>query len=141
MINPLLDGIQLSIGGLQQADVFGALSKFFIGNHSVFHKQIEVFPFAIKIGAIGFEQFVQFVAHLFTDVLGDFLHIGIALQRTTRYVQRNIGRIDHTFQQHQILWQHVFHIFGNENLVAIQLYAVLTVVDGLIHLRKIQNTR
>ncbi len=79
MINPLLNGIQFAIGSFEQADVFGALSEFLIGHHAVFHKQIQILPFAIEVGAIRFEQFIQFVAHLFADVLGDFFHIGIAL--------------------------------------------------------------
>ncbi len=70
----------------------------------------------------------------------DLLHIGIALEIAPAHVERNIGRIDHTLQQHEELRHDIFHFIGYKNLVGVELDLVFLYLVVLFDLREIQDT-
>ena len=74
-------------------------------------------------------------------MLGNFLHIAVALQVAAAHVQRYVGAVEHAVQQHQVFGHHALHAVGHKHLIAIQLYLVAVGVDGLANLREIEYTR
>ena len=86
------------------------------------------------------EEFVQSVGNLSGDVSRDFLDVRIALQVASRYVKRNIRRVDHTVQQRQELRYDALDRVGDEDLIAIELYLVLLYFEVVPNLREVEDT-
>ena len=126
--NHLLVFIQaeiLAVGVLEQIELHGPFGKFLIGEDAVLDKNLQVVPFAFKIGTLVLEQVRQAVGHLLGDVVRNLLHVAVALQVGTRHVQRNVRRIDDPVQQCQVFRHDAFHRVGHIHLVAVKLDLVL----------------
>ena len=81
---------------------------------------------------------MQAVGHFFGDV-SRYFYILIALQITTRHIQRNIRRIDDTMQQCQKVGHNAFDRIGYKHLIAIELDFVALQVDVVFDAREVQN--
>ena len=134
-----VDGEIVALGVFQQHELFGTLEEFLVGEHAVLHEGPDVVPFLLEIGAVVLEHLLQLVRHLFGDVGGNLLHVGIALQVAAAHVQRNVRRVDDAVQQHQELGHYTLHVVGDEDLVAVELDLVLLHLDALLGLREIED--
>ena len=90
--------------------------------------------------AVFLEGLVELVAHLTSDVSGDFLHVGIALQITTADIQRNVGRVDHTMKQRQEVWHNTLNLVGDEHLIAVELNLIALQVNVALDAWEVENT-
>ena len=54
-------------------------------------------------------------------MVGDLLDLGIALQVGAGYVQRDVGGVQYAVQQSEVLGDDALDLFGNEDLVGIEL--------------------
>ena len=70
-----------------------------------------------------------------------FLDSLVALQVASRYIQRNVGRVDYAMQQSQKIGHDAFYRIGNKHLIAIELYFVALQVEVAFYFRKVENTR
>lgn len=69
-----------------------------------------------------------------------FLYLPVVLQKTARYVQRDVGAVDDAVQKRQKFGNDFLDIVSNVNLIAIQLYLTAFKFDLALYLREIQNT-
>ncbi len=81
----------LAVGVFEQAEFFGAFIKFLVRNHTIFNKDFDIVPFFLKIFTVGFEDFFQLIGNFFSDMARYFFNIGVALEITSRNIQRNVG--------------------------------------------------
>ena len=123
---------------LEEREFLGTFVEFLVAEHAVFDENLDVVPFLFKVLAVGLEQFLQLVGHLFADVRRYFLHVAVALQVRAANVEGYVGRVEHAVQQHKIFGHNTFHRVGNEYLIAVQLYAVLLGVHSAFHLGEIE---
>ena len=150
----------LSFSVFQQSELHSALAEFLLGQHTVLDENLDVVPLLLKLRveslrlvssvslafrfplfAFRFRHLLQLVGHLLADVLGNFLHIAVALQVAAAHVQRDVRAVEHAVQQHQVFGHHALDAVGYKHLIAIQLYLVAVGVDGLAHLREIEYAR
>ena len=86
------------------------------------------------------EKFAQAVGHFPRNVTRNLLNVRVALQVTSRYVQRDVRRVDHAVQQGQELRHDPFDRIGHEHLIRIELYFVLLNLEIVPYLREIKDT-
>ncbi len=60
------------------------------------------------------------------------------MQIRTRYVQRNVGRVDHTLHQHHEFRNYAFNRVGHKHLIAIELDAVARDVYVVLDFREVE---
>ena len=130
-----------AVGIFPQHERRGFLGEFLVGQDAVLDKDFQIVPLLLILGTHRRKEFVQPLGDLAGDVARNLLHVGIALQITARYVQRNVGRIDNAVQQCQILRHDTFYLVGYEDLIAIQLYLVLLNLEIVVDFREIEDTR
>ena len=75
---------------LHQCEVLGAIVERLLAQHSVVDEDLEVVPFLFKSLAVFLEDALQTVAHLLGDICGNLLHVAVALQIRTAYIQGNV---------------------------------------------------
>ena len=64
-------------------------------------KYFQIIPLLFKLFAVVLENRLQAIGNFLCDIGRNLLHIRVALQIRTGYIQRNIRRIEHTMQQCQ----------------------------------------
>ena len=136
----VFEAIELALGILEEGELHSALAEFLFGEHAVFDKDFDVVPFVLEVFAVVLEHLFQLVGYLLADVGGDFLHVAVALEIATRNIQRNVGRVKHTVQQHQVVGHNAFYAVSNEYLIAVELNLVAGGVDSLANFWEIKNT-
>ena len=85
------------------------LIKNILSQHTVVDENLQVVPFLFKFLTVVLEDRLQAVGYLLRDVSRNLLHVRIALQVRTRYVQRNVRRIDDTVKQGQEVGYDTFY--------------------------------
>ncbi len=136
-----LESVELTFGVFQQSEGLGLVVEVALAEHSVVDENFDVIPLLLKLLSIVLEDGSEAVAHLLGDVSGNLLHIRVALQIATAYVQRNVWRINHTMQQGHEVGHDAFHVVGHEHLVAVEVNLVLLNVQITLHFREIKDTR
>ena len=131
---------ELAFGVGNEGKLHGLLAELLIAEHTVFDENLDVVPLFLKSLGVFLRQFLQTRSHLFSDVGGNLLHVAVGLQIATRYVQRNIWRIDNTLKQHHEVRHNAFHAVGYEHLVAIELDAVFANVEVVLDFWEVENT-
>ena len=71
----------------------------------------------------------------------DLLDLCIALEIGARDVQRNIRGVNDPVQESEVLWDNTLDIFGDEDLVGIELDLVALELHLVLHLREVEDTR
>ena len=85
------------------------------------------------------EHFGQLIRNFFRDVRRNLLHIGIALQVGTGYVEGNVRRVNNPVQQSQELRHNFLYAVGNEDLVAVQVDFIALHLHVFFDFRKVQD--
>ena len=131
---------ELSFSVAHEGKLHGLFAEFFIAEHAIFNKHLNIVPFLFKFLSILLGNFFQSSSHLFGDIGRDFLHIAVGLQIATRHIERDVGRIDYTLQKHHKIGHHAFHAIGNKHLIAVELNAVFANIEIVFDFREIENT-
>ena len=71
----------------------------------------------------------------------DLLDLCIALEIGARDVQRNIRGVDDPVQEGEVLRDNTLDIFGDEDLVGIELDLVALELHLVLHLGEVEDTR
>ena len=137
----LLQGEVLAIDILEERKAHSTVIELLIAEHTVLNEELDVVPFLLEVLAVIAENLCQFVSHLLGDMAGDLLHIVITLQVRTAHVERNIGRVNHTMKQGQVLWYDILHLVGHEDLVAIELNLIALNINIVLNAREVEDTR
>ena len=74
-------------------------------------------------------------------MVGDLLDLCITLQVGARDVQRNVWGVDDSVQQGEVFWDNTLDIFGDEDLVSIELNLVALELHLVLHLGEVEDTR
>ena len=135
----LLEGKIFSVCILQQGKLRCTLIELLLGDHSIVDEQLQVVPLLLELRPVILKDLLKLISHLLHDMRRYLLHIGIALQVAPRYVQRYIGRVEHTMQQGQELGYDILHRIGNEHLVGVKLNLVSLHLNIVADLRKIED--
>ena len=94
---------------LEQSKLGSFLIEIFLSQHTVVDENLQVVPFLFKFLTVVLEDRLQAVGYLLRDVSRNLLHVRIALQIRTRYVQRNVRRVDDTVKQGQEVGHDTFY--------------------------------
>ena len=94
---------------LEQSKLGSLFIEIFLSQHTVVDENLQVVPFLFKFLTVVLEDRLQAVGYLLRDVSRNLLHVRIALQIRTRYVQRNVRRVDDTVKQGQEVGHDTFY--------------------------------
>ena len=117
MLHILLRGVVFALDRLPEHKVLRLLGKLLIGKYTILDKYLEVVPLALVVGAQGVEELLEAVGNLACDVARYLLDIRVALKVATRHIERDVGRVDNTVQQHQVLRHDARNLIGNKYLI------------------------
>ncbi len=137
----LLVRVALSGGVLVEEELLGAFGKLLVGEHAVLHKDAQVVPLSLKRFAVLLEHLRELVADLLADVAGDFLDVGVLLEVRAAHVQGDVRRINHAVKQRQEIGDDVLHVVRDEDLVGVEVDAVLLQVHLLLQLGEVEDAR
>ena len=84
----------------QHVELQGPLKELLVGHHSILDYNGNILELLLKITAVVFEHLLQFVGYLLGNVSADFFDIAVGLQVASRYIERNIPRVDYPVQHH-----------------------------------------
>ena len=73
------------------------LTELIVFQTAKLDERTDVIPVFLILLFLGLAHAGQLIRHLFRDILADLLNETVILQRTSGYVKRQIGTVDHTF--------------------------------------------
>ena len=137
LLSIFIQGVMLTVGILQEEILFSLVIIVILTKHTIVDEDFDVIPFLLKLFTVILEDGCQFVADLLGDVSTYLLHVGIALQITSAYIQRNVWAVYHTVQQSKKFGDDAFYSVGHKYLVAVQLDSVALNVQIVLNLGEV----
>ena len=129
----------LVLGVLVKHELLHALVEFLVAQTAVLNEDLNIVPVFLVLLALVLCHACQAVGDFFGNVPGNPCDRAVVLQERTGNVQRHIGTVDHTFQEHQKFRNDLFDIVRDEHLIVVEFDLPLNAFGILRQFGEIQD--